>query len=91
MTMDMEAGSTFGPWLGSWNLEQDTNPSHSVISIHFLHANLSTSPMIMTTRICLTIKFLHHYDLYVLFKGNIVRRKEIQAKPLGASALKRIK
>lgn len=86
MTMDMEAGSTFGPW----NLEQDTNPSHSVISIHFLHTNLSTSPMIMTTRICLTIKLLHHYDLYVLFKGNIVRRKEIQVKPLGASALKRI-
>lgn len=91
MTMDMEAGSTFGPWLGSWNLEQDTNPSHSVISIHFLHSNLSTSPMIMTTRICLTIKLIHHYDLYVLFKGNIVRRKEIQVKPLGASALKRIK
>ena len=37
------------------NINQNRNPLHPNISIHILHTDLSTFPVVLTRRICLTI------------------------------------
>ena len=37
------------------NINQNRNPLHPNISIHILHTDLSTFPVLLTRRICLTI------------------------------------
>ena len=58
------------------------NPLQPDISIHCLHNILHTFAMVLTKRICLTIKnfcswwsFLYSHDLNVCFKGDADRGK----------------
>ena len=59
--------------------------SHPGISIHILHTVLSTFPMVLTKKFCLTINqelsnlvmvyyFYYSYDLYIWFKSETVTR-----------------
>ena len=61
---------------------QSLNPLHTNISIQFLPTVLYTFPMVLTKRICLTIKasqvgdhFLYSHDLNVCFRGDTDGRK----------------
>ena len=85
-----QAGENSARGLGCWlYLKKElksilVNPLHPNISIHFLHTVLYTFPMILTKRICLTIKsffscigdhFLYSHDLNVCFRGDTDGRK----------------
>ena len=48
------------------------NPLHSIIGIHILHSVLLTFPMILTRRICLTIRSFLNKQSYVLFSWPIL-------------------
>ena len=62
---------------------------HTNISMHIFHTILYLLPIVLTWRICLTIKslfcglhFLYYREIHVKFRGDIVRRNIIWVKVL---------
>ena len=47
------------------------NPLHPNNSIHILHTDLSTFPVVMTRRICLTIRSFLNWDSFTLFSWSL--------------------
>ena len=61
---------------------------NATISMHFLLDVLYTFPMLLSRRICITIKmflvgyhFLYSHDLYVSFSHDAIRRNKMLVSP----------